>query len=251
MTVFITVANQKGGVGKTTTAVNLAHGLALRGHKVTLVDVDPQGQCAALLGFEQEPGVFNILVSEIPLNQVVRASDRNNLSLILGDKKTAIAQTVLSVQRSPISYMKEKLNDSAAREIDFFVLDSAPSAGDLQSQALWAADKVLIPCATDFLAMDGVFSIMDTLKGLKKEHQWKGEVIGIVPTFFDDVTRESKATAKDLHKHFNNLVLDPIHRATVLRECAAEGKTIFEIACTSRSAKEYAALVEYVWKCCQ
>ncbi|MEI7988164.1 MAG: ParA family protein [Chloroflexota bacterium] len=248
MTTFITVANQKGGVGKTTTAVNLAHGLALRGSKVLLVDLDPQGQCAALLGFEQASEAFNLLVSEMPPQKVIRYTEREGLYIILGDKKTAIAQAVLTVQRTPISFVHSVLQPAGEDGYDYVVLDTAPSAGDLQSQALWASNLVLIPCATDFLATDGVFSILDTLKSLEKEHQWKGKVVGIVPTFYDDVTRETKATTQDLKKHFNDLLLSPIHRATVLRECAAEGKTIFEQASSSRSAKEYGYLVEHIWQ---
>jgi len=216
-----------------------------------MVDLDPQGQCAALLGLEQEAGAFNLLVSEAPLKQVVRITERKNLDVILGDKKTATAQAVLSVQRSPVSFVRSTLDEAAHNGYAYVIMDTAPSAGDLQSQALWASDVVLIPCATDYLATDGVFIIMDKLETLGKESKWKGKVLGILPTFFDDVTRESRATAQDLAKHFGALLLSPIHRATVLRECAAEGKTIFELASTSRSAKEYALLVEQVWNSTQ
>lgn len=246
MTVFLSIANQKGGVGKTTSAVNLAHGLSMKGYKVLLVDFDPQGQCAALLGLEQEPGAFQLLVSEVPPDKVLRTTGRKDLDVILGDKKTATAQAVLSVQRAPISFTREALASIQKHGYQYVIIDTAPSAGDLQSQALWAADVVLIPCATDYLATDGVFSIVETLKTLGKDHKWKGKIIGVVPTFFDDITRESKATATDLQKHFGDLLMKPIHRATILRECAASGKTIFELANASRSAVEYGELVETV-----
>src|SRR4030042_657647 len=100
MTTTITIANQKGGVGKTTTAVNLAHGLVLKGKRVLLVDLDPQGQCATILGLRPEPGAFNLLVAEQPLDQVIRSTDREGLYILLGDRKTATAQTVLNVQRT-------------------------------------------------------------------------------------------------------------------------------------------------------
>ncbi|MGB7117653.1 MAG: ParA family protein [Anaerolineales bacterium] len=247
MTKTITIANQKGGVGKTTTAVNLAHGLVLEGKRVLLVDLDPQGQCATILGLKQEPGVFNLLVAEQPLAQVTRTTDRQNLFVVLGNSKTATAQTVISVQRSPVSYTYEKIVLPASEDdYDYLIIDTPPSVGELQVQSLWASDGVLIPCSVDYLASDGVFSIIETLNRIGQEFDWKGSVLGILPTFYDNVTRESKATLRDLHDNFDQLVLRRIHRATILRECAVEGKTIFELAPASRAAKQYSRLVESV-----
>jgi chromosome partitioning protein len=247
MTTTITVANQKGGVGKTTTAVSLAHGLVNEGKRVLLIDLDPQGQCATILGLAPEPGAFNLLVAEQLLSQVIRSTDRENLYVVLGDRKTATAQTVLGVQRSPISFTYDRLVNAAEQEsVDFLIIDTSPSVGELQEQALWASDGVLIPCAVDYLASDGVFNIAVTLKRIHDDFQWDGRILGILPTFYDDVTRESKATLEDLKKRFDHLLLEPIHRATILRECAVEGKTIFELAPKSRAAEEYQALVQYV-----
>jgi chromosome partitioning protein len=247
MTQTITVANQKGGVGKTTTAVNLAHGLVLQGKRVLLVDLDPQGQCATILGLKPEPGTFNLLVAESPFKQVTRLTDRKGLLVILGDRKTSTAQTVLNVQRTPISFIHSKLVVPAQKDgLDYIVIDTSPSVGELQEQALWAADGVLIPCAVDYLATDGVYNIAQTLKRIQEEYKWQGRVLGILPTFYDTVTRESKATLQDLQKRFSGAMLSPIHRATILRECAVEGKTIFEMAPESRAAKQYLGLVEHV-----
>jgi chromosome partitioning protein len=249
MTQTITVANQKGGVGKTTTAVNLAHGLVLQGKRVLLVDLDPQGQCATILGLKPEPGTFNLLVAELPFKQVMRLTDRENLMVILGDRKTSTAQTVLNVQRSPVSFIHSKLVVPANKDaIDYIVIDTSPSVGELQEQALWAANGVLIPCAVDYLATDGVYNIALTLKRIQDEFKWQGSILGILPTFYDTVTRESKATLQDLRKRFGESMLEPVHRATILRECAVEGKTIFEMAPESRAAKQYAELVQHVLK---
>jgi chromosome partitioning protein len=249
VTTTITIANQKGGVGKTTTAVNLAHGLVLLGKRVLLVDLDPQGQCASILGLRQESGAFNLLVAELPANQVIRETDRENLYVVLGDKKTATAQTVLSVQRAPITYAKDKISPVADSDnIDYVIIDTSPSIGELQEQALWAADGILIPCAVDYLATDGVITIAGTIKRIHEEYGWKGSIIGILPTFYDEITRESKATLGELRRQFGKLIITPIHRATILRECAVEGKTIFELDPSSRAAGEYRQLVEFVSK---
>lgn len=247
MTITITVANQKGGVGKTTTAVNLAHGLVLEGKRVLLVDLDPQGQCATILGLKQEPGAFNLLVADYSPNQVIRKTDRENLYVILGDIKTATAQTVLGVQRSPISFTHKKLVPAARKDqMDYVIIDTSPSVGELQEQAIWAADGVLIPCAVDYLATDGVITIAQSIKRIHDDFDWGGEIFGILPTFYDEVTRESKATLDDLNQRFDKLMLHPVHRATRLRECAVEGKTIFELDPSSRAAKEYQALVDLI-----
>jgi chromosome partitioning protein len=247
-TTIVTVANQKGGVGKTTTAVHLAHGLTLRGLKVLLVDLDPQGQCASILGLKQEPGAFNLLVADLPTDQVVRLTDRPNLYVILGDKKTATAQTVLSVQRCAISFTSDKLNSIAQKEqFNYVILDTSPSVGELQEQALFAAGGVLIPCAVDYMASDGVYNIELTLRRLRSDFSWKGEILGVLPTFFDDVTRESRATLEDLKKQYGEQVLSPIHRATVLRECAVEGKTIFELGPNTRAAHQYRMLLNTIY----
>jgi len=245
---IITVANQKGGVAKTTTAVNLAHGLAYRGQEVLLVDVDPQGQCASALGLRQEPGVFDLLVSSKPLRDVLRTTGRQRLYLIPGDKRTATAQTLLTLERpGEIGLLLEALRSGLnGNGPDYVVMDTAPSVGGLQEMALWSADGVIIPSATDGLAIEGVAEIVATLDRLAQRHQWQGAILGVLPTFYDDVTRESQTVLADLRKSLGDeLVLAPIHRATALRECAANGQTIFEWDAKGRAAQEYAHLV---WK---
>jgi len=245
MALNIAIANMKGGVAKSTSAVTLGHGLAQRGKEVLIVDCDPQGQCAALLGMQQEPGLFNLLISELHPDQVIRATGREGLDLIPSDKKTATAQVVLSAQRAPISYIESALS-SIQKKYDFVLYDTAPSIGDLMGAALYASDYVLIPSAVDFLSSDGVVKLMDTLRGIRDDQGWRGKLLGILPTFYDESTRESQAILDDLSTNFENGVLDPIHRATIMRECAAYGKTIFEVDKSSRSADEYTGLIDYV-----
>ena len=246
MSINIAVANQKGGVGKSTTVITLAHGLSLSGGKVLIVDCDPQGQTAALLGIQQEPGLFNLLIAELQPSQVIRETGRDRLDLIPSDKKTAAAQVTLAAQRTPITYIQDAIKP-VKDQYDFIVFDTAPSIGDIMGAALFAADYVLIPSAVDFLSSDGVVKLMDTLQEIKG-YDWTGKLLGILPTFYDEATRESKAILDELTEQFADGVLDPIHRATILRECAAYGQTIFEADQTSRAAKEYNELVNYVIK---
>jgi chromosome partitioning protein len=241
---IITVANQKGGVAKTTTAVTLAHGLAIKGQETLLIDLDPQGQCASALGLLQESGVFNLLVGGQTLHDVTRTTGRKHLWLIPGDKRTATAQLVLNAEGFDLAAMRDVLRPAQRTGLQVVVIDTAPSVGGLQEAALFAADLVVIPTAADYLASEGVLKVLDTLKALQAKQGWGGAVLGVLPTFYDDVTRESRATLADLKETLGNgLVLPPVHRATVLRECSAEGKTIWEKAPQHRAAEEYAGLV--------
>ena len=241
---IVTVANQKGGVGKTTTAVTLAHGLAIQGKDTLLLDLDPQGQCASALGLVQEPGVFNLLVGVQTLANVTRTTGRPRLALIPGNKRTATAQVVLNAEEFKLDIIRQLLRPALPGGLDLVIIDTAPSVGRLQEAALFAADLVIIPTTVDYLATEGVAKVIHTVNALVKRQNWRGSVLGILPTFYDNITRESQQTLEALKHSFGaELILPPVHRATVLRECGAEGKTIWEKAASSRPAKEYADLV--------
>ncbi len=237
----IVIANQKGGVGKTTTAVTLAHGLALKNYTVLLADLDPQGQCASHLGLDQTDGVFNLLVNRPPLRDVVRTTGRAGLCLLPGNKRTKTAETLMTIEHQGVDTLREILDAAInGRRLHYLVLDTAPSAGGLQENALYIADLLLIPSAVDYLSLEGVAEILKTLKVLGRPSP---PLVQILPTFYDEVTRESKTNLEQLRETFGKAILDPIHRAAVLRECPALGVTIFEHDGESRAAKEYAKVV--------
>jgi len=242
MTKVITVSNRKGGVAKTTTVITLGHGLALKGKSVLLVDVDPQGHVGPALGLEQEPGLFDLLVARASLRNVTRQA-RPGLWVVPGNARTNTAQTVLVAERADDRALARALVGQVnGGALDYIILDTAPSVGRLQELALWMSDLVLIPSATDYLSSAGIADLVGSLKDMQGKG-WRGRLLGVLPTFFDQVTRESAANLDELNSAFGDLVLPVIHRATVLRECAAEGKTVFELAPTSRAADEYGALV--------
>lgn len=253
-TKVICIANQKGGVGKTTTAVTLAHGLARKGKQVLLIDLDPQGQSATALGLRPEPGAFYLLTmgdssqESAFVRQWLRETGRENLRLIAGDQQTMAAQTVLNAQDKPISAIQQSVHRFSKENLDYIIFDTAPSVGGIQERAVWASNFVIVPTATEFLSADGVDKVIQMLAILQNTKQWKGALMGILPTFFDEQTRESKATIEALRGAFGASLLAPIHRATILRECAAEGQTIFEKDPDSRAAQEYRALANLVAK---
>jgi chromosome partitioning protein len=253
-TKVICIANQKGGVGKTTTAVSLAHGLALRGKQVLLIDMDPQGQAATALGCSPEPGVFYLLTMGASAQEAtfirswVRLSGREGLFLLAGNQQTMAAQTLLNAQDQPVSSIRNSISRFLKDGPHYVIFDTAPSVGGIQERAVWAADLVIVPTATEFLSADGVSQVVRMMSILEHKKAWKGSLLGILPTFYDEHTRESKITMQVLQEHFGGSLLDTIHRATLLRECAAEGKTIFERSPGSRPAREYQALTGLVMK---
>ncbi len=253
-TKVICIANQKGGVGKTTSAVSLAHGLVQKGRRVLLIDLDPQGQVATALGRNPEPGVFHLLtMGDSPqeaafVRSWVRPSGRESLYYIPGDQQTMAAQTVLNAQNQPISAIRTSISRFFKESLHYIIFDTAPSVGGIQERAVWASDLVIVPSATEFLSADGVSKVLLMLSILQEKKEWRGKLLGILPTFYDEQTRESKATMDDLRERFSASILSPIHRATSLRECAAEGRTILEADPLCRAAKEYQALSAHVMK---
>jgi len=252
-TKIITVANQKGGVGKTTTVINLCHGLALQGKKVLALDFDPQGNLASALGIKQEMGTYYLLTMGQSrkeerqfIHQTVRTAGREDLWIIPGNQDTRGAQIDMSTRERPVSYIRQVLDIFIKNRLDYIVIDTSPSLGGLQERALWAADLVIVPTAMGYLSNQGVIKLTEILRVLHEKYRWNGKLLGILPTFYDDTTRQSRDSLNNLRKAFGDLVLPIIHRATVLREAAAEGQSIYEQDPDSRAAEEYQRVVKAV-----
>ena len=260
-TKIITVANQKGGVAKTTTVVNLAHGLALQGKHVLLVDLDPQGNVSSALNCPQGDGVYYLLTmgrstaAEVQFVKTqVAATGRSNLWHIPGGISTVRAQHDISNRTPPasISHIREMLDIFRTNGLHYIIIDTSPSIGGLQERALWAADLVLVPTNMDYLSNEGVAKVIGDLHSLLDGKQWGGKLLGILPTFYDDRTRNSREAMQQLEAAFPGSVLPPIHRSTVFSAASAEGQTIYEYAdagrneYAERAAKEYNVLVRAV-----
>ncbi len=226
--ITLAIANQKGGVGKTTTAVTLAHGLARQGYNTLLVDLDPQGHVAFALGLDKSPGLHNLIVN----GNTTATPARDNLDIIASDKNTEQAKRVLTSMNYREYVLQDRLE--AARNYDLVILDMAPSLDVLHVAALVAADLLVIPTKLDALAVDGVNEILRSYGEIAR-HGNKQAHFYVLPTFFERTTKETKEQLTALVTAFGANVWPPIPQDTKARECTAYGKTLWEYAPTTHA----------------
>ena len=226
----IAFANQKGGVGKTTTAITLAHKMAMEGARVLLVDLDPQGHVAVGLGLEKSPGLYRLIGLEEPLEKVV-VSARPNLDILPSDKNTEKVKRLITLADFRETILADILTNST---YDVVFIDMAPSLDVLHLNGLLASDWVIVPTRLDALAIDGVKEILLTIGEIsQRSHSFQG--YSILPTFFDRTTRETYLQLEELTKVFGKRIWPPIPQDTRVREAPAYGKTLWEYApkCTA------------------
>jgi len=239
----ISVINQKGGVGKTTTATNLAHGLALSGYQVLAIDLDPQAHLASSLGITREDiaGLDAVFLKGIPL-QSVQMQVRDNLKLISAGGHLNEVEN-LEGGKSRGLLLKRAL-DQYNDEVDFIIIDCPPSSGLLVINALFATEEVLIPMTGDYLAMQGLSHLMATLSNFEQALQ-KSYQQWIVLSRFHDRRKLAQEVKEKLIDYFPDSVLKTsISEAASLAECPGFGKTVFEYKPSSKSSEEYAGLVK-------
>ncbi len=243
----IAILNQKGGTGKTTTAVNLAAGVAERGHKVLLIDTDAQGNVGVSLGVVGERSLYHILVDNAdPVDVAVPV--RQHLDVITSNATLAAAEIWLArqdpEQRSRI--MTRRLNlMRVSRRYDYVVIDCGPSLNLLNQNALSYADEVVIPVTCDYLALVGVKQVLRTIRDIERHLHHTVRVSAVLPTFYDGRTRLSREVLQTLQGHFKSKCLEPIRANTRLAEAPGYSKTIFEYAPQSNGAADYNRVVDW------
>lgn len=240
MTRTIAIANQKGGVGKTTSAVTIAHGLALAGYRTLLIDLDSQGNVADCLGLPAGDDLRRLLSpdSRQPLAQVITPSGRPNLDVIRSDKTTAQIKQTLAGDGLAGFVLADALVD--ARAYAYVVLDCAPSVDLLQTAALVAADYLLVPARLDQLALKGVRDALQSLVTAKRVS--KCQLAGILPTFYEGVTRETHEQLRHLVEVFGGSVYPVIPADTRCREAPRLGQTLWELAPATRALQGIAGV---------
>jgi chromosome partitioning protein len=241
---IVAILNQKGGVGKTTTSVNLAHALARLGKKITVIDLDPQCHLSVSLGVisKQQTGIDEIMLGHSRFEQQL-IPVRENMNLIApGPKLQEIEQ--LSHGSSHRGDLLKQALQQGLTDQDFIFIDCPPSSGVLVANALLAADEILVPMTSDYLALQGLSHLMGTIKKFEAVLKKNYRVLLVMSRFIPS-RRLSKDVLSTMQKYFPGQILaTPIRDTAFLAECPSFGKTIFEYRPSCRSAKDFAALAE-------
>ncbi len=242
---IVAIANQKGGVGKTTTAVNLSACLAEQGKRVLLVDVDPQGNSTSGLGIKkegEEKSIYDVLINEVPVDEATRDTLIDTLKLVPAHISLAGAEVELVNMLAREQILKRALH-ATKQTYDYVFMDCPPSLGLLTLNALTAADTLLVPIQCEFYALEGLSLLMNTVKLVRKSLNPDLDVEGVVLTMFDSRTNLSMQVVEEVKKFFKNKVYDTIiPRSVRLGEAPSFGLPISRYAPASAGATAYAAL---------
>ncbi len=244
----IAILNQKGGTGKTTTAVNLAAGLAERESQVLLIDTDAQGNVGVSLGVAGERSLYHVLVDGADPT-AASVPVRKHLDVITADATLAAAEIWLARQPTDTrsKMLGKRLHGAAlARAYDYILIDCGPSLNLLNQNALSFVDEVIIPVTCDYLALVGVKQVLRTIKDVERHLGHAVRVSAALPTFYDGRTRLAREVLETLQGHFKHRCLEPIRLNTRLAEAPSHKKTIFEYAPTSHGAADYNRVVDWV-----
>ena len=248
---IIAIANQKGGVGKTTTTVNLAAALGVLEKKVLLIDADPQANASSGLGViveEVEKGSYQLLEHTITAKEAIIPTSSPNLDIIPAHIDLVAIEIELVDKDRREFKLKEALVD-IKNEYDYILIDCAPSLGLITLNALVAADSVIIPIQCEYFALEGLGKLLNTIKSVQKIHNPDLDIEGLLLTMYDSRLRLSNQVVEEVKKHFQNMVFKTIIQRNVrLSEAPSYGESIIAYDATSKGAINYINLAHEILK---
>ncbi len=248
---IIAIANQKGGVGKTTTSINLAASLGVLEKKVLLIDADPQANATSGLGIDVEGvefGTYQLLEHSIKAEEAIIKTSSPNLDII-PSHIDLVAIEIELVDKDEREYMLKKAIIHLKKKYDYILIDCAPSLGLLTLNALTAADSVIIPIQCEYFALEGLGKLLNTIKSVQKIHNKNLDIEGLLLTMYDSRLRLSNQVVDEVQKHFNEMVFTTIIQRNVrLSEAPSYGESIINYDASSKGANNYLSLAHEIIK---
>ena len=246
---IIAIANQKGGVGKTTTSVNLAASLGVLEKKVLLIDADPQANATSGLGIDVdsvETGTYQLLEHTISIKDAIISTNSPNVDLVPAHIDLVAIEIEL-VDKDAREYMLKKAVVPIVNDYDFILIDCAPSLGLLTLNALTAANSVAIPIQCEYFALEGLGKLLNTIKSVQKIHNTELDIEGLLLTMYDARLRLSNQVVEEVQKHFNEMVFKTIIQRNVrLSEAPSYGESIINYDAASKGAANYLSLANEI-----